>query len=305
MAIPRNDTTHLFAAGAANTLRLAVYLALAIALMVADHHNDYLQRIRWGMSLVIEPMYRIAALPAKMARSAGNAFADRAELTRQNAALRRQLLLAQARLDRVGLLRTQNLRLKQLLDVQRSLGLGVQLARIIDVDTGPFRQRVLIDAGSNQGVRTGQAVLDARGVVGQVVEILPNTASVMLITDPGHAVPVVVERTGMRAIARGTGQLDTLELPNIPISADLHAGDKLMTSGLGGHFAPGFPVATVRSVATSPGGLFAVAHAVPSADLNRSVEVLVLHELPDPIGPPAPAARLGPPESAARGARQP
>ncbi|MGA9332698.1 MAG: rod shape-determining protein MreC [Rudaea sp.] len=297
MAIARNDKAVLFAADAANTLRLVGYLALAIVLMVVDHRGHYLARLRWGLSVAIEPMYRIAAMPSQLARSAGMGLADRSRLTEENARLRRELLLAQARLDRVNLLRNQNRHLKQLLDAQRSLGLGVQLARIIEVNPDPFRQRVTVDAGINQNVHVGLAVLDAQGVMGQVVEALPNSATVMLITDAAHAIPVVVDRTGMRAIAHGIGQIDTLELPNVPISADIKVGDKLMTSGLGGHFPAGFPVGVVRSIKPGADGMFVVATATPSAALDRSVEVLILHELPDPVGPPAPAPLIGPPRA--------
>ncbi|MEO8959094.1 MAG: rod shape-determining protein MreC [Rudaea sp.] len=297
MAIARNDKAVLFAADAANTLRLVAYLGLAIIMMVVDHRGAYLSRIRSGLSVVIEPMYRLAAMPSQLAHQAGLGLADRSRLTEENARLQRELLLAQARLDRVNLLRRQNLHLEQLLDVQHSLGLGVQLARIIDVDTDPFRQRVTVDAGSNQDMHVGQAVLDAQGVMGQVVETLPNTSTVMLITDASHAIPVVIDRTGMRAIAHGTGQIDALELPNVPISADIKVGDKLMTSGLGGHFPAGFPVGTVDSVKAGANGMFVVATAAPSAALDRSVEVLILHELPDPVGPPAPAQPVGPPSA--------
>lgn len=295
MALTRNEAAPLFTVDAANTLRLIGYLALAIMLMVGDHRGDWLHRIRYAGSTIIEPLYRLAGLPARVMRDAGNALADREQLRAQNESLSRELLLAQARLNRMQSVREQNERLQQLLDAQRRLDLGVQLARIINMDTDPFRHRVVVDAGTQQGVTEGEAVLDAHGVMGQVVEALPNTSTVMLITDPAHALPVAVERTGMRAIARGSGALDTLELPNIPISADLKIGDKLITSGLGGIFPAGFPVGVVRTVHNDASGMFALAQVTPSAALDRSGEVLILHRLPDPIGPPAPAPVDGPP----------
>jgi rod shape-determining protein MreC len=295
MALANNDTVPLFAPGASSTLRLVAYLAVTIVLMVADHRNDYLARVRWGLSTAIEPMYRIAAWPSQVARSASMAVTDREELTQRNAQLSEQLLLAQARLNRLSTLRDENQRLQELLDVQHSLGgLGVQLAKIIDVDTDPFRHRIVVNAGSRQSVEVGQAVLDAHGVMGQIVEVLPNTSTVMLITDAAHALPVTIERTGMRVIARGSGALDRLELPNVPISADIKVGDKLITSGLGGHFPAGFPVGEIRAISNDSSGMFAAAEAQPSAALDRSGEVLILHELPDPIGPPAPAPSAGP-----------
>lgn len=294
MAIARNDTAPLFAT-ASNTLRLIGYLALAIVLMVTDHRGGYLERIRWALSVAIEPAYRIAALPSELARKAGLAVADREQLTEQNAELSRQLMLAQAGLKRLTAVREQNQRLQELLDVQRSIGIGVQLAKIIDVYPDPFLQHVLLNVGTNQGVGVGQAVIDAQGIMGQVTAVLPNTSTVTLITDPAHWLPVIVERTGLRTIARGSGAQDTLELPNVPVSADIKVGDKLITSGLGGHFPAGFPVGEIRSIRNDVTGMFAAAAATPSAALDRSGEVLLLHELPDPVGPPDAAPAQGPP----------
>jgi rod shape-determining protein MreC len=294
MALTRSDSAPLFTADAANTLRLIGYLAVAIALMVADHRGAYLPRVRYALSAAVDPMYRLAALPAQFAREARLALADRERLTEANNKLSQDLLLAQARLNRFAEVREQNQRLQELLAVQRSLDLGVQLAHIVDIDTDPDRHRLVVDAGTNQGVQIGQAVLDAHGIMGQVVEALPNISTVMLITDATHAVPVMVERTGMRAIARGYA-LDALNLPNIPISADLKVGDRLVTSGLGGHFPAGFPVGVVRSISNDASGMFATAMVTPSALLDRSGEVLILHQLVDPVGPPAPAVEQGPP----------
>jgi len=298
MSVPRS-TGPLFTADAANTLRLIGYLAVAIVLMVADHRGAYLPRVRYTLSLAVEPMYRLAALPAQIARESRLVLADRERLTEANTKLGQDLLLAQARLNRLSEVREQNQRLQELLAVQRSLDLGVQLAHIVDIDTDPNRHRLVIDAGANQGVQVGQAVLDATGIMGQVVETLPNISTVMLITDAAHALPVTVERTGMRAIARGTGALDALTLPSVPVSADLKVGDRLLTSGLGGHFPAGFPVGTIREIKPDASGMFAVAAVIPSAALDRSGEVLVLHQLIDAVGPPTPIADTGPPAPSA------
>ena len=299
MALTRTESGPLFTADAANTLRLVGYLAIAIALMVADHRAAYLAHLRYALSTAVEPMYRLAALPAQFAREARLALADRERLTEANNKLSQDLLLAQARLNRLSEVREQNQRLQELLAVQRSLDLGVQLARIIDVDTDPFRHRLVVGAGANQGVQVGEAVLDAHGILGQVVETLPNTSTVMLITDASHALPIAVERTGMRAIARGDREAGMLSLPNIPISADLKVGDRLVTSGLGGHFPAGFPVGVVREISNDASGMFAAAKVTPSAALDRSGEVLILHQIIDPIGPPAPQPEAGPPASTA------
>lgn len=298
MAIPANNTAPLFGEGASGTLRLVVYLVIAIALMIADRRGDWLEHLRAAASIVVEPVWRLAAAPSELARDARLALADRRALSEQNAELSRQLLLAQTRLRRVEVVQEQNQRLQELLSVQKTLGLSVQLARVIDIDFGPYRRHtILLDLGSDNGIKVGQPVIDARGLVGQIVEVRPRSCTVLLISDKSHAVPVRIERTGLRTIARGNGTLDTLELPNIPTSADVKVGDKLVTSGLGGRFPADFPVGVIRSVGNDATGMFAAAKATPDAALDRSAEVLVLHELANPVGPPAPAEEVGPPVS--------
>lgn len=295
MALARNDSSPLFAEGASSTLRLVIYLALAITLMVVDRHFHYVEILRTRASAVIEPLYRLAAMPAKLAHDARLAFSDRNALSEENARLREALMLSQTRLNRLGVVQEQNQRLKQLLDVQNGLGVGVQLAKLIDLRLDPLLQRITLDAGSAEGVSVGQALIDAHGVVGQIMEVLPHTSKAMLITDPNHALPVRIERSGVRVIAKGTGAVDRLDLLNIPASADVKVGDKLVTSGLGGRFPAGFPVGEIVEVKNDPSGLFGAAVARPSAALDRADEVLLLHELADPIGPPPPAETPGPP----------
>ena len=295
MALAREDSSPLFAGTVAGTLRLILYLAFAMVLMVLDHRNGWMWRIRYTASAVVEPVYRLAGMPAAGMRNLSVAFADRQLLTEQNQRLREDLLLANAKLNRMASVAQQNERLKELLATQHSLELNVQLARVIDVDLGSYRHRMLVNAGARDGVKKGQVVIDARGVIGQVVEVMPRTSLVMLVTDPDHAIPVVVERTGLRTVAYGTRDGDLLSLPNISMAADVHPGDKLLSSGLGGRFPPGFPVGEIRSVEPAASGMFLEGRARPSADLDRSDNVLLLHDLAEPAGPPAPAAPVGPP----------
>jgi rod shape-determining protein MreC len=295
MAIARTDNATLFAGDAVSTLRLIVYLALAVALMVLDHRGSYLEVLRRTGSALVEPVYRLAAFPADVARATRTAVATQDRLATENRELREQLLLAQARLNRLDTLVAQNARLKDLLEAQKNLGLSVQFARLIDVDLDPFRHRIVLDVGTNQGIAVGQPVIDARGIMGQIIEVLPNSSIAMLITDPTHAIPIVVERSGVRTIAYGSGAIDRLELPNIPLSADVKAGDRLLTSGLGGRFPAGFPVGEIREVNADKSGMFAAATARPAAALDRSGEVLLLRDQPQPYGPPALQEEMGPP----------
>ncbi|MGO4504899.1 MULTISPECIES: rod shape-determining protein MreC [unclassified Dyella] len=295
MALAREESSPLFAGTVAGTLRLILYLALAMVLMVLDHRNGWIWRLRYATSVLVEPVYRLASLPASGMHTLSVAFSDRKMLTEQNQRLREDLLLANAKLNRMAAVAEQNERLKQLLDTQHSLDLNVQLARVINVDLGAYRHRMLVNVGSHDGVKAGQVVIDAHGVMGQVVEVMPRTSLVMLVTDPDHAIPVVIERTGLRTVAYGTRDGDLLSLPNISMASDVHPGDKLLSSGLGGRFPPGFPVGEIRSVEPAASGLFLEGRARPAADLDRSDNVLILHDLAEPAGPPAPAAEVGPP----------
>lgn len=296
MARSRDESSPLFAGNAAGTLRLIFYLALAMVLMVLDHRNGWLWRIRYGAAVAIEPIYRLAGMPTVAIRTASVAFADRERLTEQNQRLREDLLLANAKLNRMGAVAVQNHRLKELLDTQHSLELNVQLAHVIGVDLGAYRYQMTLNVGARDGVTAGQPVIDSGGVMGQVKAVLPTTSVVMLVTDPSHAIPVVIERSGLRTVAYGSGDGNQLSLPNIPLAAEVRVGDHLLTSGLGGRFPPGFPVGDVSSVAPSSTGMFQVAQAEPAADIERSEDVLLLHDQAEPAGPPGPPVKpAGPP----------
>lgn len=301
MALPHKESSPIFADAAAGTLRLMVYLALACVLMVLDHRNDWLHRARYAASSAVEPIYRLAAWPGEAAQNLRTAFTSHRDLVDENRHLRESLLLAQARLNRMNAVAAQNTRLKQLLDTRHMLGMDVQLARLIDVDLGPSGNRVMIDAGAKEGVHTGQVVIDAHGVMGQIIEVLPHTSVVLLVTDANHSIPVVDERSGLRGVAHGSGAPDHLIVSDIPLSADVKAGDRISTSGLGGRFPAGFPVGTITRVGPDPSGMFAQASAEPAADLARSGEVLLLRDQPEQVGPPKPAPQVGPPAVLASG----
>jgi rod shape-determining protein MreC len=301
MALPQKESPPIFSDATAGTLRLIAYLALAAVLMVLDHRNGWLHRARYATAAAIVPIYKIAAAPADWVHQAGTAFAERSKLLDENRQLREALLLAEARLNRMDAVTHQNERLKQLLDTQQLLGMHAQLARLIDVQLGPTRDRVMLNVGADEGVHVGQTVIDSHGVMGQVIEILPHASVAMLVIDPDHAVPVTVSRTGLRGIAHGTGDTSQLVIPDLPLSSDVKVGDRLVTSGLGGRFPGGFPVGTVSQLKRDASGMFMEALVKPAAELERSGEVLLLRDQPDPVGPPAPAPDAGPPASLAPG----
>ena len=155
-------------------------------------------------------------------------------------------------------------------------GLDVQLAPILDIDLDPTRQRLVLDAGSRDGVAMGQSVIDAGGLVGQIIAVRPSTATVLLLTDPDHAVPVIVARSGVRLVAYGRGRSDRLQLANIPLSSDVQVGDTVITSGLGGRFPAGFPVGRITALHPDDSHAFLVGDVAPAAQLDRGRDVLLL-----------------------------
>lgn len=274
------------------TLRLLAYLAAALLLMVADHRGGWLDQVRRQADRLTGPLYWLAATPARVADGVHDAFASRAHLNAENEQLRRDLQLSNARLHRLEAVAQENERLRELLDGTRGYRLSVQLTSILDIDLDPFRHRIVLDVGERDGVQPGQALIDAQGVVGQVIEVASRHATALLITDPDHAVPVQVARTGLRLIAYGTGRRDRLRIPNIPQSGDIRPGDRIMTSGIGGHYPAGFAVGEVLAIEPDETRLFAVAEVRPAASLERSGEVLLVWNVPmeTEVGPPAEAA---------------
>lgn len=304
MALTASSSTTLFAEGGGGTLRLLAYLAAALVLMIADHRGAYLEQARALSARAVDPLYWIAAAPVRGVRALSENLSSRRELAEDNAALSRDLLLANARLHRLQAVQEENQRLRALLSGTRTHQLKVQLATLLDVDLDPFRHRVVLDSGTANGVRSGLAIVDSSGVMGQVVEVSRSTSTAILVSDPNHAVPVQVRRSGVRTIAVGTGRTDQLVLPNIPPSADVQVGDELVTSGLGGTFPPGFPVATITELRPDDTRLFIVGEAAPSSALTRSGQVLLVWSEPAAaVGPPAaaPVAEGDDQEAADRG----
>jgi len=182
---------------------------------------------------------------------------------------------------------------RDLLNATRNGSLQVQMVSILDVDLNPYRQRIVLNGGSRQGVKIGQAILDAGGILGQVIEVSDNKSTALLVTDADHAIPVQVARSGFRSIAFGTGEPDSLLISDIPQSADIRKGDLLVTSGMGGGFPAGFPVAVTESLNPNDTGLFMVGRAKPAARLDRGLEVLLVNEIiPSPIAAQTPVGAL-------------
>jgi rod shape-determining protein MreC len=271
----------------AGTLRLLAYLALAIALIVLDHRGGWLNQLRARSAVAVQPLWWLAGLPARMGDALNDSAVTRTRLAQENRVLRNALLVSGARVARLQTAAAENARLRGLLGAAQRGGLDVQLVPILDIDLDPTRQRLVLDAGGRDGVAVGQSVIDAGGLVGQIIAVRPGTATVLLLTDPDHAVPVMVGRSGVRLVAYGKGRSDRLELANIPLSSDVRVGDTAVTSGLGGRFPAGFPVGTITALHPDDSHAFLVGDVMPAAQLDRGRDVLLLKGR---VAPPKEAA---------------
>ncbi|MBT2311787.1 rod shape-determining protein MreC [Pseudomonas fluorescens] len=266
----------LFAKGPSLGVRLLVLTVLSVALMVVDARFTLLKPVRSQMSLVLMESYWITDLPQRLWQGVASQFGSRTELVAENEKLKTENLLLQGRMQKLAALTEQNVRLRELLNSSALVNEKVEVAELIGMDPNPFTHRIIINKGERDGVVLGQPVLDARGLMGQVVELMPYTSRVLLLTDTTHSIPVQVNRNGLRAIASGTGNPERLELRHVADTADIKEGDLLVSSGLGQRFPAGYPVATVKEVIHDSGQPFAIVRAVPTAALNRSRYLLLV-----------------------------
>ena len=284
--------------------------ALSVGLMVADVRYDQLGRVRGWLDAAAYPVQVAIDFPGRAWGWLTGSFADRERLRRENLELSAKLRLADLQLQRLEALDAENARLREMRSNSTRVAKRVMVASIMNVDLDPFRHRVLLDRGSADGVFKDQAVLDAHGIFGQVSRVNARTAEVILISDAAHAIPVQSNRSGVRTIAVGTGDPDRLSLPFVTVDADIRKDDLLVSTGMGGVFPPGYPVARVTRVERSAKATFAIVEARPTAALDRDREVLLvwfdaplpgapvpqLNETPQ--APKAPAATPGTAERA-------
>ncbi len=252
-----------------------VFAITSVVLMTVDHRAHHLELVRSVLSTVVFPVQYAVDLPIQGVQWTRETLSSHLALTEENRRLRQQQLLMQSRLEKFADLQSENRRLRQLLDSSTKVGERVLIAELMAVDLDPFSRRIVLNKGTQSGVTSGQSLIDANGIMGQVIHAGPFTSTALLITDPSHALPVQLTRTGLRSIAVGTGSSE-LELAHIPNNADVRVGDLLVTSGLGGRFPPGYPVGRVVSVERDSRQPFAKVLVGPSAKLERNREVLLV-----------------------------
>jgi len=257
----------------ARTLALVL---LSVIAMVVDHRENHLDAVRRAIATAIYPLQVIVALPAEAFGWARESGISRSDLQRENNRLKAERLAIRAKLQQMAALESENARLRLMLQTTTRVGDRVRVAEIMAVDANPYRHDIVIDKGRRHGAYEGQAIIDATGVVGQIMHVGPFSSEAMLISDPDHALPVEVNRNGLRTIAVGTGEYDRLDLPFLPNNADIRPGDLLVTSGLGGAFPAGYPVGEVGEVTPNPAESFATIRARPATALNQVREVLLI-----------------------------
>lgn len=256
--------------------RFAAALILSISLIVIDVRFSQLDPVRKLMSSTLTPVHWLSELPGAVVDGIGFLFTSRGDMEQELDLLKARLLVLERKSQKYASVSAELNRLRELLNASRLLDEGVVVAEMVGASPDADNQYILINKGENDGVTLGQAVLDEKGLMGQVIEVSEFNSRVLLISDSRHAVPVQVNRNGVRAIAYGVGSLSYLELGNVPDTADIVEGDLLVSSGLGGRFPQGYPVASIRSIEHDPGRQFARVKVVPEAQLDRSRLLLLV-----------------------------
>jgi len=256
--------------------RLALAAFLSVAFIVADMRFPQMSLVRQVLTYATTPVIWSINLPGWVSGSVGGLFTPRTTLQRENDSLRAQLLVLQRKTQQLNVLEAENRRFRKLVSASARVDeqlLGVEL---IGLDSDAFTHQIIINKGQADGVKVGMPLLDANGLMGQIIHIDSVTSRGILIVDANHAVPVEVNRNGVRAIAVGNGSLVEMELMFVPDTADIEVGDMLVTSGLGGKFPQGYPVAEVIRIEHDPGEHFAKVVVKPLAALNRSRHLLLV-----------------------------
>jgi len=276
---------------------LLVAIIASIALLVLDQRGQQLTPFRSVLSILTDPVKYLVNLPPSIIQEATETVSSYTTLKEENRRLHEERLIHQTRLLKLAALEKENIRLRALLENSFKLGEKVLVAELLSVNMAPYEHIVVVNKGTRFGVHPQQPVMDANGVVGQVFRALPFSSEIMLITDPNHAIPVQVNRNGLLTIAVGSGQINRLNLPYLPNNADIRPGDLLITSGLGGTFPQGYPVAVVDEFTSQNNKPFATVTATPKALLDRNRELMIVwsDSTPIPLSPkPAPNEQENP-----------
>lgn len=258
-------------------MRAFIFVGLALICMIGENRSSQLVKVRYVLSIAVTPVQYLVSLPVEFGAWVDNYFTTQHNLLKENNELRAKQLLLEAKVQRFTALEKENASLKALLSsATHTSSEKVLVAQILAVNTNPFDQQVVLDKGKEHGVYVGQPVVDANGVIGQVIEVGVLTSRVLLISSSRSAIPIQDSRSGVRAVAIGDGYSGNLRLIYVSDTSDVRVGDLLMTSGLGLKFSAGYPVGIVTDVTYPTDQAFARINVAPSAALNRSRQVLLI-----------------------------
>lgn len=283
-----------FYRGPSPFVRLLFCSVLALAFMVADARFHTLELARAGIATITYPLQQAALAPGQLLGRISDFFVTQNKLQQENIELKQALLQKSEDMQRMGLMQSELTSLRKLLGARESIQEHSTLAEILHSSRNPFRRKVIVDKGVNDSIEPGEAVISAEGVLGQVTAVFPFTSEVTLLTDKNQAVPVMLSRNGLRAVVFGNGREGTLDLPFIPLNADVQNGDQLVTSGIDGTYPAGLLVAKVINIERNAANPFAKITCKPSAGIDQDRHVLVLSNLiattkPQPEPEPSPS----------------
>jgi rod shape-determining protein MreC len=262
--------------GPGHAARLVFFAVLSLLLMFVDARYKYLESTRSVLSVLVSPVQRLATLPNELWRQAGDFFVTQSSLLNENKDLHMKLERDSAQLVQWQSLLQENQHLRNLMALQQRSQLTGQFAEIVYAERDIFRRKVLINKGDADKIQPGQVVMDDKGIVGQITRVYPWLSEVTLITEKDHAVPVQVQRSGLRSVVFGAGDTSQLSLRYMPVSADIQNGDLLVTSGLDGIYPQGIPVAKVEKIERDAAYPFAQIACVPVGGVDKHRHLLVL-----------------------------
>jgi rod shape-determining protein MreC len=257
--------------------KLLTVALLAVLLMIVDNFTSWLKPAYSAADNLVRPLYWIANIPLRVQEWSANSLTPRSEIESDNLRLSKESLIYHGQLQRMSDLAAENMRLRRLLNATELLQDSVLVTEVIGVSANPLRHTLTVDRGSADNVFVGQPLLDAEGLMGQIITVHKNHSTALLITDSNHALPVQVLRNGLRSIAEGRADYNRLNLKFVSPTADIREGDKLVSSGLGGLYPAGYPVGTVLSIVNKPGDNFLEIDIDPSAEIDRSRHLLLLY----------------------------
>jgi rod shape-determining protein MreC len=248
----------------------------SVLLLAMDHKSSQLEGVRALLSVVVHPIQSLVSLPLTVTDQTFQFFTSYNELKGENKKLKKEAFRNKTGLLKLNNLEKENIRLRAIMNKSFTLGESVLTAELIQATHYPYEHLILVDKGSPVGVKKQQPVLDVQGIIGQIIRVHPLSAEIMLITDPSHAVAVEISRNGLRTIAFGNGQYNQLKLPYLPKDADIKEGDLLISSGLGGIFPRGYPVAKISKIERDRGKSILSVLAKPVAELDKIRDVLII-----------------------------